>query len=99
MLKKEILKELNKMISQEEKRLENSLKANEQIIHFPTKVQFCDTGFVNRISVLNVKNYLKVNKAFEKDFCPICGQLVSSEIFACDKKGQKMHIECVPSKE
>lgn len=98
MLKKEILKELNKMILLEEKRLESSLKSNEQIVHFPTKVQFCDTGFIKRISVLNIKSYLKVNKAFEKDFCPICGQVVSSEIFASDKKGQKMHIECVSSK-
>lgn len=98
MLKKEIAKELERIIKQEERRISNTLKENEEVIFFPTKVSYTDKGLIERISVLNIKNYMSVNKEFTKDFCSVCGNFVDSEIFASDKKGQKMHIECAINK-
>lgn len=83
------------MIMVEQKRLENSLKANEQVMFFPTKVLFSDKGLLERVSVLNIKHYMTVNKTFQNDICPVCGELVTSDLFVSDRKGQKMHLDCL----
>lgn len=94
MKKDDVVKMLRKVAIEEKERLEKKCGSHEGVEMFPVKYILDENGFLDRISVLNTKAYMIVNEELKKDFCPVCGKQVDTEMFICDTRGQKMHIEC-----
>lgn len=94
MLNKEIEKAMQQIMEEERKRILARCASNETVLMFPAKVTLSESGFIERISVLNTKPYFKVNETASKKYCPICHELVENDLFIQSKEGQKIHIEC-----
>lgn len=92
--KNAIQKLIEKKVEEQQYKLLEKCKENEDVVLLPVKITYDKEGLLSKISIVNTKPYFDINGIVAKECCSICGQIVDSELFISNGNGQKTHIDC-----